>query len=281
MTLVVAETIGSCFHIQCDSLITNRDVVRPNDIPGRLKSIVLSRDLCVSFAGRADAALDAIRQLYPSTGSRLDASLLVDELYETHKASGGEIDFLVCSLGLGGRFVKIAGDSVAEGADRYWIGDPAAVSEFQRQFDLSVPPQNASPDHKATSRSLDAFSSLLRETRLPTVGGFRFHVASVSGAFQYMDEAASYYPTQDIPSGVATALRFGGPAEGGFAYSVLTPDQAGVPIVGVHLYQGRLGLLYDPLNHDDAIQIPNVSHKEFREKVLALCGVSIDGLTLG
>lgn len=281
MTLVVGIRFGARFQIQSDSLITHRDAVRPNTVPGRLKSVVLHPLLCVSFAGSADVGIDAVRNLGVTPDSQFDPQHVLDSLKESHDRSRDSVDFLVCSLAQESGFTKISGGTVAQGGDRYWIGDPDAVNEFQARFEATQPPQGAPEEFADLSRSLQAFNSLLREHSLPTVGGFGFRAASSESGFRYMEGATAFYPSQSIPSGISTTLKFGGPAHGGFAYSVLVPAQPGQPALGVHLFQGRLGYLYLPLERDDAVEYTDVSHEEFRRRVLADHAVDINGPRVG
>jgi hypothetical protein len=174
MTLVVGQKIGSQFQIQSDSLITNRDATSPNEIPGRLKTIILNLRLCVSFAGLADAGIDAIRRLNIMSDSDFDIAEVITSLREAHEDCGQSVDFLVCSTGPHETLARISGGRVAQGANRYWIGDGAAVNEFQTRFDKAEPPQGAEPGLALLCRSLDAFASLLREGQVETVGGRLF-----------------------------------------------------------------------------------------------------------
>lgn len=47
-------------------------------------------------------------------------------------------------------------------------------------------------------------------------------------------KARAYYPSQTVQSGVLTPLSFGGPSEGGLAYTLLVLPKSGVSVVAAH-----------------------------------------------
>src|SRR5260370_18640369 len=130
------------------------------------------------------------------------------------------------------------------------------------------------------SGAISAFGKVVREKLVKSVGGLVIRVALRPLGFCYLLEAYSYFPSQTIPHGRPTALSFGGSAQGGFAYSLLVPLQAGHAVMGVHFFQVRLGFVYAPLLHDRPIQIPNVSHDGLRQRVLDRFDLMIDGIRL-
>lgn len=123
-----------------------------------------------------------------------------------------------------------------------------------------------------------AFHCVVSDQAIPTIGGLLFAVVTHKGAFQYAPAASVFYPPQQIPSGVDTALQFGGPAEGGYAYSIYCPVQPHVCVVGVYFLQGRCGLLYLPLEADDAVWFNQVSQVDFTEAVRQKFGIVIQGV---
>jgi hypothetical protein len=84
-----------------------------------------------------------------------------------------------------------------------------------------------------------------------------------------------------IPSGEETAIEFGTAAQGGFAYSVLTPDIPGVGAVGVHFFQGDLRLLFYPTRFQSPEVYNRVTHDEFRNAVRGRYGFDIQGAQIG
>lgn len=99
--------------------------------------------------------------------------------------------------------------------------------------------------------------------------------------FTYPHEARAYYPSQTIPSGVATPLRFGAAADGGFAYTLLVPQQAGIAVLAVHFYQGHLGYVYAPLQSDRPEAVRDVDHDGLRAHLRERYGVEVQGLQFG
>ena len=80
MTLVMGRRFNDRLVILSDSMITHKAATKPNAIPGRLKSIILSRDMAVSYAGLANKALSIIRALLPMAYKGVDLEAMLSTL---------------------------------------------------------------------------------------------------------------------------------------------------------------------------------------------------------
>lgn len=60
---------------------------------------------------------------------------------------------------------------------------------------------------------------------------------------------------------------------------MLTPDNVGIPVVGVHFLQGEFGVLLDPLKTAKPVRIAG-SVRVFIEVVAETRGIALSGLLL-
>lgn len=269
MTLVVGMKMAGCLHILSDTRISHPDVTQVEEIPGRLKIIIVHARLCIAYAGAADYAIDTIRDA--ARASAMSAVKAAQALREANVASGNAIEFLVGSIEPEATLLTIRAGRISEVDAEDCIGDTDSAAAYRR----------AKNGSGSLSDCLRAFSGVIANPALPCVGGLLVRAMSTTLGFIYADEATAYYPSQAIPSGVETPLRFGGPAEGGFAYTLLVPRIPGVPVVAVHFYQGRLGYVYAPLSTDRPVPIRDVDHESLRMEVLRRFGVELQGLRFG
>jgi hypothetical protein len=238
--------------------------------------VTLNRDVCVAYAGTADHSVDIIRGADPT----FTAEAAVEYFHAVHTKASGSVDFIVgcastCSL------FSIREGRVEAAQQECWIGDRDAFDEYQRRELVARVPQGIPSEMEHFSRAIHAFMNVVQEREVPTVGGLAIRAGSTPEGWVYLDQALAYYPSQTIPSGVTTPLSFGGRAEGGFAYSLLVPRVAGIPVVAVHVFQGSLGFIYAPLRADKPIQLANVSHDDLRREVLQRFKVAVDGPKVG
>jgi hypothetical protein len=274
MSLVVARFSKLGVRLYSDSQVTDPSQPRNNLIPGRLKLIVLKPNVCIGFAGQLNGAIDAIREV-AKLGS---SSAIIEKLVERHRASKEAVDFIVATL-QPRSLHKISAGQHFTGGEQYWIGDYDGIKEFEKRF-FELPTPAIDDEVAAVAGQMyQAFNSVVSDRAVSTVGGILFSVVTHKGAFLYAPAANVFFPTQEIPSGVPTALRFGGPAEGGYAYSIYYPLEPGVPAAGVYFLQGRCGVLYLPLDVDEPIWFSGISQQGFREAVKEKFGIMIQGVT--
>lgn len=238
--------------------------------------MTLNQDVCVAYAGPADHSIDIIR----GAASAFTAEEAVEYFHAAHTKASESVDFIVGSASTCSLF-SIREGRVEMAQSECWIGDRDAFDEYQRRELVARVPQGVPTEMEHFSRAIGAFMSVVQERVIPTVAGLAIRAGSKPEGWVYLDQALAYYPSQSIPSGVATPLSFGGPAEGGFAYSLLVPRVPGVPVIAAHFLQGSLGFIYAPLRADKPIQVTNVSHDDLKREVLQRFNVAVEGLKLG
>ena len=172
MTLVTALKMDTRIVILSDTKIINRDHVRPNLIPGRVKAVVLSRTLSVAYAGLSSQALDAIREIYRRAPNSLSVALEV--LLRASKLHLGELDFIICSHAdpERPRLIKVQSGQTYEGADFYWIGSARSANALSKlELEVSHYHGPITEQEKAESEYMRGFVTHLQNGDDPSVGG--------------------------------------------------------------------------------------------------------------
>jgi len=161
----------------------------------------------------------------------------------------------------------------------------AAFEAYQRLF-LTAPATESSTridpalaaDLQVANRMHEALEGVAASSAITSVGELILSIELTKDGFIYAPRALmSGGRPQTIPSGVPTKVQFGGAAEGGFSYSVLSSQVPGIGAIGVHFYQGRLGVLFFPMQLEEPALYRNVSHDEFRAAVRKGFGFDIQG----
>jgi hypothetical protein len=278
MTLVEARATPLGVHVIGDLRVLDPHEVRRGFPYAILKVVVTQPHICVGFAGSVDAALDALYQVREMSDAEEVAATLV-----AYTERVDDVEFLVADATRNSIAVAQGGVRQAGG----WIGDIDAHTLFQAAF-AEEPPEvyrSGAPDdpdtaeHVMTGIRIHRAADAVLAASLVSVGEEFVRATSKNGTFEYMTSAKMVMGRdQTIPSGTWTTIQFGGAAEGGFAHSVLTPTTPGVGAVGIHFFQGRLGLLYAPLLAREPYVFREVSHGEFRDDVRERFGFDIQGI---
>jgi hypothetical protein len=142
--------------------------------------------------------------------------------------------------------VKVSQAGIVTVRNEDWIGDAEAATIYSMYFrELQGQHLNADPIIHRLSVVNRAFAETVNSLNARTVGGFVIRSQLTGDGFRYLPSSEQYSPTIS-----ATGASVFSPAVGGFAYSVLTPAEPGIPIVGVHILQGQIGFVYAPLSQD-------------------------------
>ena len=256
-----------------DTSINNRDSAHPNAIPGRLKSIVISDRMTVSYAGLSSQALDAVRSLRHKRISSTDDA--IEFLEREARSYAGELDFILCSHENSEipRLVKITADAACEGADFYWIGNSESASALSR-FETSYNEPQDAPDWQSSEerRFANRFHEYMRQSRDPNVGGAVISCLCSPFGHCYQDHVGTHaWGTITIPDPTPVEVRAAEHRTGAVSYSYLVycPAQRGVALVGFYLEQPGIGFLYLPLERDEPIRIAAADQDQFRRVVSA------------
>lgn len=277
MTLVIGRQFFNRLVILSDTMISDEASTGTNIIPGRLKSIVLSQDIAVSFSGLANQACGTIRRLYGHVLKGLNLPSLLESLRNSTQMFNGEVSFLLACRVPKLALYKVSDGQVNSGSDRYWIGDPRAASEVQRIMEIEEEHIHAklkddeffSPAEVAFTA---AFMSLVLEQRIPGVGGICFNCLGSEHGFCYQNVAEMYaWDPILIGAGFDPEARraFERTGTTHYTYSTLSSQDRGVAVTGVFFQQADLGYVYSPLDPDlnEPTKFHPITLEELAEKV--------------
>lgn len=267
MTLVYAEKTGLQIGVWSDTPVTNREAVKQSTVPGILKSIVLSPEVCVSFAGSVTGCLDTIRRVVGAQNKVLNLDELLAGLIEYNRQHPDNSAFLVAHQA---EIFRITEGKCLTGGAQYWIGDSVAASEFLNTREKLL---CAGPNPLCYGI---AFRKLLDNSEFDTVGGLLFVVQGGAGCYTY-EQVRHVTGSTSIPSDTTVRVESGGPAIGGYSYSLAVPKEPGTPCAGVYFPPGRVGHLYRPLEADEPIEVADVSWDVFLQRAEDQCGVVFHG----
>lgn len=273
MTLVIARITDKGIRIDSDSKLTDPAVIRPNPLSGVLKTIVLDRTICVSYAGAVIYAQEAIEHLY-SLNRRMSANEVVVELVKINLKSNAETDFLVVSLQGTPTIYKISNRKVETSKTSSWIGEYSAFNLFQQEF------IKGAENKDQLKLQGDIFENILTSRKVESVGGFLITVHSTLYGLQYMIKVDIRMGTQQIKLNGPGEFKIplGTAENGSYGTNYLASKNIDKPAVAIHFPHGNFGGLIYP-KHSRSIQvIKDVDGHAFIEKVKELYGIDLGGL---
>lgn len=273
MTLVYAEKTGLQIRVWSDTAVTNREAARRSTVPGILKSMVLSPEVCVSFAGSVTGCLDKIRRVVGAKKEILNFDEILQGLIQHNRQFQDDSAFLVAHQAKIFRIMKGNCHEVEVGS---WIGDPEAADEFLKTRGKLLQSGPSDP-HDPYSENCMAFRQLVSNSEFDTVGGLSFLVERGQSGYIYQRELHVTGSTS-IPSGAIVRAESGGAAIGGYSHTRAVPKEPGIPCAGIYFPPGKVGYLYRPLEADEAIEIPDVSWDVFLQRAEDQCGVPFYGM---
>lgn len=285
MSLVIAKIIHGKIQIESDTKISGENVIRNNPIHGRLKSLILCRNLVVGFAG--DVALGEMA--YKFFYERLTLGIELEDyiLFLKELSESNQIDFILAGYSITPYIKKISKGEVEDSISA-WIGDIDAFEEFQECF-LT---ENLS--ESLSDRFTKAFGKVVRNQLNASVG--EFHITTVTNlndfvyeginipVFQYKigSEVVMSRPKQIEISekGIAVPLPSGNPMDGDYSISFftnLTQDQA---CVGLYFSYGKFGLFYGHGNLFQSIKYNAIDAQDFINRIFDDYGYELYGFNL-
>lgn len=229
LTLVVASRFVTGIRIFRDTRVTYPQGENPHYLRGTLKAILLHPALCIAYAGDVASALSAIRDLRVSRSSGFSLEKVESFLERAHNRTSAEMEFIVASA-LDGETFTVIKEGRATRTGDCWIGDIFAFEEYQRLFHTAAPISQSTEidptlaaDLQVANRMNQAMEGVAASSSVASVGELILNVVLTKDGFVYAPRAwMQGGRSQTIPSGVPTKVQFGGAAEGGFAYSVLS-----------------------------------------------------------
>jgi hypothetical protein len=294
LSLVVAEATTSGPRIVADTHVTFGDMTRSSYKRGTLKAITISRDVTICFAGDVLAGLGAVRSFAAAVRGGSSVGELVPTLQALSSDGRRPVEFIVATrddLPL----TRIRGGLVEADLRFAWIGEQQAFERFQEvrlQPHLRLGPipermmpaalqlsalieGTMTPPERTSSVLQTSMQAVINDPSVPSVAGFVTAIAHTAKGFEYLGSLFIYVgrdivvtPGEDIISRMAQPVE-----DGGFAVSMAEPAEPGTPALGLSFPRARLGMIYLPLEFDEAQVITDVGPNEFPSAVFERFGV--------
>ena len=280
MSLVVAEATSDGARIVSDTRVLHPG--RPLAYKtGTLKAVVLRRDLTVCFTGEVEAGLGAIRQIAGDLYGGEDVEGLLSTLQGQSKQR--TVEFLVAADGEGWQLTRIRDGVIERGLESTWIGDQEAFERFQSTR-LSAPEPFAEaleaglgPGPKSMMRLGNAMNAVIADSTIESVDHFCVRVARGKDGFEYLAYVFVFVGRDfELSDGDELISKMAQPVEeGGFAVTVVEPAHPGTPALGLSFPRAHLGMLFLPLEYDQAQVIEDVSPNDYARVVQERFGVAM------
>ena len=278
MSLVVAEATDDGPRIVSDTRVTLPFGQRSNFKTGTLKTIAITREVTISFAGDVDVGLHAVRGFARELKQGRAVANLLPALQEL--ASDDTVEFIVATGDASSQLTRIRKRGIERSIPYAWVGDQDGFERFQQARNAPLNPvwdTVLSPPEKAKMRFRLAMLAVIADPAVASVGDFCVEVVHKVAGFEYLGSTfihvgrdISVAPGDDLFSKMAQSV-----GEGGYAVSVVEPAQPGTPALGLNFPRARLGMLYLPLEFDTAQVIADVSPNDFAKAVLDRFGVAM------
>jgi len=285
MTLVIAKKIGNFIQIASDSKLTSEDQTYRNPYMfGALKTIIVGRHICISFAGTVQRGEInypniAFEKIYKDDD--ISFSNIVDILERVHNDSGCEIDFIVgYQNNETTELIKIQDGAVHVNGNNYWIGDINGFNFFQQCYlenrsglELNI------DDH--ISLITDSFVKVVNNESISGIDGLVVNVFGRNGYFEYMPGYnLDVHKKTIIKPNEDKTLPFGEAEDGSFGIAYFVNEKDSPPALATFFPQGKMGILYFPQLSLKKIYIKDVTDSDFVKIVANNYGIELRGFLL-
>ena len=280
MSLIVAQTTSNGPQVVSDTKVMHFDGTRLAPKTGTLKAIIVDKQTLVSFAGNVRMGLGAVRRFAAQTSAGIPNKKAIGCLQTA--SCDADVEFIVASSDPEVPLVRIRSARLEE-LPVAWIGDHLAFEAFQsgRERHRASPGVEVFESLPANLRKgieLEAaMDDVIQNAQIESVDYFCVRVGTKQGEFEYLD-GSFIHVGRDIQllGGDNLVSKMAQPvSEGGYAVSIVTPVDRGVPALGINFPRARLGLLYLPIEFDDAQVIKDVSANNFSSEVEERFGVRL------
>jgi hypothetical protein len=282
MSLVVAQATDEGPQIVSDTRVSFPDEKSSNFKRGTLKAIIVTRETVICFAGNVNVGLNGVRQFAKAVIAGQPVDNLLPSLLEFASDSQRYAEFIVASAKADSKLTRIRDRKTERELETAWIGDEDGFELFQRGRNKPLDGIRLtsinflSPGAKAMSTLGDAMDAVIKDPSIKSVDDFCVRIAAKQGEFNYLPSSFIYVgrdlrikPGDDLISKMAQPV-----AEGGYAVSVVEPVKPGIPAMGLNFPRARMGIIYLPLEFDEAQAIKDVSPSDFAKVVLDRFGVA-------
>jgi hypothetical protein len=299
LSLIVAEATESGSQIVSDTHVTFPDGSRSSYKTGTLKAIIVDRHTAICFAGDVVSGLKGVREFAKGLKDGLQIDNLLTDLQQLTANDRRAVEFIVATGNTGAQLSRIRDGNLEQNLGVAWIGDRDGFERFQRErhqpsyfeslmgsllpaetrdmakHQFVMMESQLPPAARAMSKLQFAIRAVIDDPTIDSVDGFCVAVTYKPTGFEYLGSSFIYVgrdisikPGDDITSKMAQPIE-----EGGFAVSVVEPLEPGTPALGLNFPVARLGMLYLPLEFDEAEVITDISPNDFARAVYERFGV--------
>jgi hypothetical protein len=316
MTLVVAKKVLDSIVIVSDTKVTlerRSTVYNPDEslqlVKGKpdfedsetLKTLILSPEICVAFAGNVRRAIDIIKRLVQTNQYTNITSLLNQLEKEISKdvTDDEKVEFIVGQIGKDSCDLYTINDGGIQSKIACWIGSQDAFHLYQRLLPrLDNDDIDEFKDYPSIYINAQLGSMILAMRYLidvdeedkkgknqNDVGGLALAVKSTKNGFKYLVQSLnSHGPHSEVVT-TSAGIRGGSVVDknmidaadiGGYTYSILTSRGAGQGCVGIYIYQNKTGMLYAPLLSTKRIRLKAADLEDFIGQASEKYGVTLE-----
>lgn len=257
MSLIVARKQNNKLIILGDTKLTYRYEEKNNPRDGTIKTIVLSPNIVVCYAGNVHFAESALKEI----SDNLDAALIESILLKYHLNSEDETDFILAVSSTTPTLIEIK-NGQSKKTDTSWIGSHEGFNQFQASFLSDANDQAAGfcettikivqmPDSEdETFRSLyskmfDAMIDVIEGHEVKEVGGFIIPLIFENDEFQYKIYLKLFRKPIDIekevPDGHWATVNFSSVEYGAY---IVNFSGGNAYHLAIHFPHGDIGVIY-------------------------------------
>ena len=255
MSLVMAMQFGDRTCILSDSMISDTNTTDHDVIPGQLKTIVLNKEVSVSYSGSTNKAISKIREIRMDLSKRIYFEEILESLSEFTADENGEVGFIVSShMGIP-KLYKIADGQIHYGLDMYWIGNEAAAGRVLEEFEKDDRVIDELPNNMTREeyKLRDAFKNAVYEKESPCAGGLIFDCIGTPGGYRYNNHATVHAGDRmslDITFDNTAQLANEKQGPESYSLSLVSPNERSLAVTGAFFERNNMGFIYSPLDPD-------------------------------
>ena len=261
MSLIIAKIHKSFFRIESDTQVTFHNTRMPRH-SGKLKSIIISQDIVVSFAGNYEYGCESLNDILEINSPKVEE--IIEILLKSNISSDNEVEYILSIANNGKEIIEIKENKVRRNLVSAWIGNVEGFKKFQKCF---VPMMNSGLPDKLGAEYIfvDCFKSVMNSVQ--TVGDFSIAVKLGDYGFYYTGSrkrTVSAKTSKDSlnqgsdPLDIDIELR---PENGDFSIEYLRSDDR--LSIGIYYSLGLFGVLLNPKLSNEVNYIKAVDKKEF------------------
>jgi hypothetical protein len=280
MSLIVAQMTNDGPRIVSDTWISFPYDAKLNYKKGILKTVIITPEITICFAGNVKVGLGAMRQFANGIRAGQPIDDLIPDLLGSESDHERYTEFIIANTKADSKLIRIRGQKIERELESAWIGDQNGFERFQEERNrlldnLSLTLSQESDGSKMLMVMHDAMKAVIDDTAIESVNGFCVRARAKEGKFNYLPSTFLHVgrdfqitPGDDLISKMAQTV-----AEGGYSFSIVEPIDSGIPALGVNFPRAQIGMVYLPLEFDEVQVINNVSPRDFSKAVFERFGI--------